>query len=188
MKETVRLDLIKILKETLEAIHSGRTEELHDISNHTIHNATTFQDKDSVSIAVVIYSLSKLCHKPEYRACKEDPKFKKETLDHLEKAKFALMKMDIKSYENNMKDLIQAISKIDNQFGFYLTHVMNKARLSKSSKVYEHGLSVGRASELLGISTWELMNYIGNTKISDIQYEETTPLKERLRFTRKLFS
>jgi hypothetical protein len=188
MKETIRLDIIKILKETLDRLNSSKYEHLSEISNHTIHNATLFQDKDSTSVAVIVYSLSKIFQKPEYQVHKEIEKFKQEIMKSLEKAKMNLMKMDTKAYESNTKDIIQAISKIDNQFGFYITHVISKAKLTKSSKVYEHGLSAGKAAELLGVSNWELMGYIGNTKIVDIEDIETLPERERMKLARRLFN
>ena len=63
MIDIVRRDIISAFFELLEIL--GRngdvdTNQIKKISNHTIHNASVFQDEDSVSVAILIYSLSKL--------------------------------------------------------------------------------------------------------------------------------
>ena len=46
---------------------------------------------------------------------------------------------------------------------------------------------MAKASEILGISQWELMNYIGKTQIND-NIPDIIDARSRLRFARGLFS
>jgi len=54
--------------------------------------------------------------------------------------------------------------------------------------LYEHGLSIGKTAELLGINKWELMEYAGRTGISDVQENITISMKDRIKFVRGLFT
>ena len=57
----------------------------------------------------------------------------------------------------------------------------------KGGKLYAHGLSVGQAASLLGISQYELMSYIGKTQISDVFPEEGMSVAKRTAYAKKLF-
>ena len=85
------------------------------------------------------------------------------------------------------RDLLKNIGMIDKKLTWYISAVLERAKIVKGSKLYEHGLSVGKAAALLGISQYELMSYIGKTKIIDIYAEEVVPVAKRLAYAKKLF-
>src|SRR3989339_1066347 len=70
MESIVRNDALQILNKVIEILETKEekgTMELKELSNNTIHNASIFQDECSVSIAVLIYSLSKIIERnPEF--------------------------------------------------------------------------------------------------------------------------
>jgi len=187
MKDVVREDILAILDDALDAIKDNDIQKLRDISDHTIHDSSIYQDKYSISIAVVMYSLSKIFQKNMYKQFKGWKRFYESCMKNLNESKSALLKNDIDSYDKELKDLYKDISGLEHKLGIYITEVLNQAQIKKSGKVYEHGLSVGRAAELLGVSKWELMRYLGQTKIIDSQPLATKSVKERLKFTKKLF-
>ena len=187
MKDVVREDILSILDDAIRAIKNDDSSKLRDVSDHTIHDASIFQDKHSVSIAVVIYSLSKILQKNQYKIFKGWEKFYDDCLKYLNNARSALLKDNITDYDKNLKNLYTAISKLEHKLGSYITEVLNQAQIKKSGKIYEHGISTSRAAELLGVSTWELMGYLGHTRIIDAQPLMTKTVKERLKFTKSLF-
>jgi len=187
MKEVVREDVLAIINDVLDAIEKDDVQKLRDISDHTIHDASIYQDKYSISIAVIIYSLSKIFQKNKYKKFKGWKKFQNKCIKNLNGARDALLKENVKEYDKNLKDLYKCIGKLEHKLGDYLTEVLNQAQIKKSGRIYEHGISTGRAAELLGISTWELMSYIGHTKIVDAQPLITKSVKERLNFAKNLF-
>ena len=68
MDEVVKKDILKVLSDVaaiLQVEEEKDVAELRELSNHTIHNASIFQDEDSVSIAILIYSLSKVIERRE---------------------------------------------------------------------------------------------------------------------------
>ena len=63
MEGAVRNDALHIISKVIEILETKKqkhTMELKELSNNTIHNASVFQDECSVSIAVLIYALSKI--------------------------------------------------------------------------------------------------------------------------------
>jgi len=187
MRAEIKQDIISIIKEALAAIKQNDTEKLREISNHTIHNASIYQDKNSTSIAVIIYSLSKIFEKQEYKEYKNWKDFCMKCIKNLEQAKYNLTMDQVGRYNSNIKTLLRLISEIEQQLGMFITEVLKQAQIKKASRIYEHGISIGRTAELLGISQWELMTYVGQTKIAEMA-PETKSVKERLKFTRQLFS
>lgn len=188
MRAEIKQDIISILKEALMAIKEKDTEKLREISDHTIHNASIFQDKHSTSIAVIIYSLSKIFEKNKYKEYENWNEFYTRCAKHLEKAKDYFVMENFNRYNREIKSIYASISQIEKQLGTFITEVLRQAEIKKASRIYEHGISIGRTAELLGISEWDLMGYVGQTKIPEMGPAEAKPVKERLEYTKKLFS
>src|SRR3989338_8156805 len=68
MNEIVKKDITAVLNE-LASILKVKEEsdiiEIKELINHVIHNASVFQDEDSISVAVLIYSLSKIIERKQ---------------------------------------------------------------------------------------------------------------------------
>ena len=187
MKGIVREDVLTLLDDVLAAIKTKDTQKLTELSDHTVHDASIYQDKYSISIAVVIYSLSKIFQKNRYKGFRGWARFYDKCIDCIGDAKNALSKNDDKGYDESLKNLYKVIGELEHKLGEYITEVLNQAQIKKGGKIYAHGISTGRAAELLGISTWELMSYIGYTKIVDANPLVTKKVKARLEFAEKLF-
>ncbi len=184
MNDTIKEDIIFILSAAIDILkvkEEKDTSELKELSNRTIHNASIFQDEDSVSIAILIYSLSKVIER-EVDELNYD-----NILFFLEKAKDYLSKNRIDDYRKIIKRAFTVISGMDSRLKLYIEEVINQAQIKKGSKIYEHGISLARAAEILGVSQWELMFYIGKTKIID-KTKENVDVKDRLKFARGLFA
>lgn len=182
MKEKIKKDILNILNQVIEIIEVKEERditELKDLSDHTIHNSSVFQDEDSVCIAVVIYAISKII----YRKKGDIPK---EIIIEIVKARDCLKNNQFESYRAAIKGLFRKISRIDDRSGLYIQEVIKQGEIKKGSRLYEHGISMAQAAYVLGISTWELMNYVGKTRIADISYEKTG-VRQRMKFARGLF-
>ena len=182
MDESVRSDILAVLSDVIEIL--GVEEErdpadLRELSNHTIHNASIFQDEDSISIAVLVYSLSKVMERKEgkmnYGAI----------LSLLKDAKKRLEQNRIDEYRRTIRKLFDFISGLDSKLKLYIEEVINQAQIKKGTRIYAHGISLARASEIMGISQWELMGYIGKTHLTDAK--GGIGVKERLNYARSLF-
>lgn len=188
MQKEVRRDILRALKRVQPFLRKENIAKLKFLSNETIHNAGIYQDTDSISISVIIFSLSKILNRPRLLNNPAINRFKEDIAKELTFAKDVLERNNEKEYKNVMKRCFQKISSFEKKFGMYIREVLEHAKIKKGGRIYEHGFSAGRTAQLLGISTWELMSYIGETKIQVFTRDTNISQKERINFTRRLFS
>ncbi|MFH2028625.1 MAG: hypothetical protein ABIJ08_05775 [Nanoarchaeota archaeon] len=184
MNETVKKDIISALtdiRRILEVKEEKDVVEIRELSDHTIHNSSIFQDEDSISVAIFIYALSKIIERRQ-RELNYKP-----FLDLISKAIITLEKDEINNYRENMKRLFFMIRTIDTKLRMYVEEIIKQSKIKKAGRVFAHGISVGVAAEIMGISQWELSNYLGKTTMPEIK-EEIINIRQRLQFTRGLFS
>ncbi|MDD5133722.1 MAG: hypothetical protein PHD81_00155 [Candidatus Nanoarchaeia archaeon] len=186
MEKEVKNNIIGILDKSYKAILDKDIKLLRDLSNHTLHSASIAQDPDSISVAVMVYSFSKIFER-NYNEYKDWDKFYSLTKDNLKLSIKYLRKNDSEAYETAMKNILYGISNLDEKLRDYIQEVFEEAKINKASRIYEHGISLARTAELLGITQWELMNYVGTTGISDVPLSRTISIKERMNYARKVF-
>lgn len=186
MEETIKKDIINILRKAIPVIRKEDVFGLKELSNHTIHDASIFQDKDSILIAIVIYGLSKIIARSEGRTDEWD-KEKEPIIKEIERAHTFLQNGQDEEYRDKIKKLLRNIGKMDEELQLYIQDVFERAKIIKGARLYEHGISIGRAADFLGISQWELMSYVGKTKIVDTYIEEVIPVTLRLDHAKKIF-
>jgi len=186
MKKEEYRNILKILRKSYNAIINRDTALLRELSNHTIHTSSISQDEDSISIAVMIYSFSKIFER-NYNEYKDWDKFYSSIKENLKKAVKTLEKLDIKEYELTIKNILTDIDNLDKKLKNYIKEVFDASKVHKASRIHEHGISVGRTAELLGISEWELMDYVGKTGISNNPLTQTMNLIDRIKTVRGIF-
>lgn len=187
MNEDIRSVILELMDEAYDAFLDEDSKKLRDISDYTLHYAGIFQDPDSTSVAVMVYSLAKILERRKMQGYKQWENFRKDTLKGLKGARDSLDELDIKSYNNCIKGILDGLGKLEGKFGQYVTEVIDQAKIKKGSGVYEHGISISRAAELMGISPWELSEYIGQRRSEDRIPMVTKTVKERLKVARSLF-
>ena len=113
--------------------------------------------------------------------------FRKDFLNHIWKARTALDNNDYETYNLNIHKIFKHLGKLEKNFGQYVTEVISQAKIKKGSGVYEHGISVSRAAEIMGISPWELSEFIGQRRQADKIPMVTRSIKERIKTAREIF-
>ncbi|MBD3164781.1 hypothetical protein GF323_06285 [Candidatus Woesearchaeota archaeon] len=183
MEEEVREDLISVLKQVLAFLKDPEynISRLRELSNHTIHNASIYQDEHSISVAILIYSLSKVIER--VRSNFDYAKIK----NLLSLAAEYLEDNNVESYHEFIRKIFGIISRTDSKFRLYIQEVIKQASIRKGSKLYEHGISASKTAQILGISLWDFYDYLGATNISDAE-KDISSVRERLEFARSLFS
>lgn len=179
---------VAVLKEVTKALVNDDSVRLKELSNMTIHSASIFQDTDSITIAILIYSLSKVVERREHLKIKNWGNFVR---------KFNLaISIATKSLEQDRKDKFthylemarKTISSISPNLKPAIQDVLRKASINKASKIYEHGISMEQTAKLLGITQWELSEYTGQTGIADVDYNKTMDVKSRAKMAFDFFS
>lgn len=183
MHDIIKKDILAVLTELVEILkvkEDSDIAEIKELSNHVIHNASIFQDEDSISVAVLIYSLSKIIERKQKELDYDD------VLNMLNSCISYLKNNQDELFRKSIKNIFNFIRAMDEKLKLYIHEVINQAQIKKGCKLCEHGISVARASEVLGISQWELMHYIGKTTLID-QSSEPVNIAKRLRIARSLF-
>lgn len=181
MERTVKKDVLRVLKKAQRAINNGDANQLRLLSDQIIHDASVFQDKDSLSAAVLIYAISKLTERWGF-----DSEYAEQARNLLGSANFCLEEGREADYRDEIKKLFELVASVDKEFRIYIDKVLEKAQIKKGSTLHEHGLSVARAADLLGVGQWELMSYVGKTRMHD-EFPTPTGVEQRIKFARSLF-
>ncbi len=187
MNDALKKEIISVLTQASIAIDKNNVVKLRMLSNSTINSGSILQDEDVITIAVLMYSLSKVFERVDYKGYKSWGIFYKNTIDDLKKAREELIKNNLNNYRKAIQALLKSVNKLDSKLKIYIKEVIDKAEVTRGSRFYEHGLSIGRIANMLGISRWDLMDYTGKTGIADVKESITGDVKERIKFARSLF-
>jgi len=184
MIEQVKSELLYVLKTTPKIINNPG--KLSELSNYSIRSASIYQDSNSLSIALIVYSLSKMISRAQLHELPNWKGIYPKMMAEIEKAKNDLESDNLTDYKIHIKNIIKLISSCDKNIKLYVDKVLEKAKIKKGSKIFEQGVSAERAANLMGISVWEMMDYIGKTEIIDKE-PIRSDAKKRLQFAKKLF-
>jgi hypothetical protein len=179
-------NILRILKETKQAIKNNTPGKIRNLSNQTNNIASKTQDLDKIAIAVVVYALSKIIERSEYKNYEGWKKFYNNVIVYLEKA---IKKLDEKNYEEFRKTIASIRKEINNLSGILkksIKDVFRKASINKASKLYEHGISLERTAKLLGITSWELQGYFGQ-KLSEEGFKSKINVSDRIKLVEDFF-
>ena len=94
------IHIIEVLDNTKIALKNKNAIKLKDLSNKTIHSACNYQDSASITIAVMLYTLSKLIERNDYYKVKNWDLFVKKFNAVLDLAIQAIQKEDQEMYES----------------------------------------------------------------------------------------
>jgi hypothetical protein len=182
-------DIVDVIENVLKHLNADDEKGVKKWSDHIIHSASIFQDKYSVQLATAVYSIGKTMAN-HYSRRKWPDKYKTtiKTIESLLKKalEFARQKK-IDEYYKIMVELLSLIGKYNKRFGQYLEEVIRYAMIKKGSRMYEHGISMGRVAEILGISEWELMERTGWLGERDFPKIPIMPVEKRQDDAKELF-
>ncbi len=182
---TIYHDIANVLEHVINGLKTNNSAEIKEWSNHIVHNSSIFRDKHSIRTSILVYALSKIF---EAHGAEETWKlFWKNISRVLEKALNYCNTLQIKEFEWKLKELTALVGNADKKFGEYIQYVLDKARIKKAWKIYEHGLSLGTVAQLLGVNKWEAMNYFGQTKTSDYPDFITENVRKRYETVKEVF-
>ncbi|MEK6886818.1 MAG: hypothetical protein AABW88_03220 [Nanoarchaeota archaeon] len=182
METDIKKEIVSVLTKALSLIKTENFADLKELSNDVIHNASIYQDKDSIQIAVIVYALAKILEREKSRGKQISGNINAE----IEKAINRLINGNEELYRKEINHVFKQIYENDEKLYMYIQNIIEKANIVKGMKVYEQGISIARVSEILGISQWDLMSLVGKTRIAD-EEGMTRDISKRLSFAKKLF-
>jgi hypothetical protein len=179
MKEVIRKEILHDLSQVsiiLKVKESRDIEELKSLSEHAIENIALHKDLELVSVTVFIYSIYKIIHQ---LSMEDHVKLVK----YLDIAVSALNSKNFGKYNSAMKSLYAHVKKSNAKIKVHFQDVMDAARIRKGSSLLQHGLSIGQAAGLMGLSNWDLQAYAGKNVVLE---KHTETISAKRRFTRAL--
>lgn len=183
LPDHVYIDGEHVLDAAIEGLKNHDMGLIRSVSNQTIHNASIFQDNFSINIAIITYALSQLL---ENTLVKNKPVDMEKYLRHLVALKETVRSRQPKVFEKLVGKIYAEMKKDENRFSQFVRHVKTQARMDKSARLVDHGISVARAADVLGVSQWQMYSYLGKTKITDDGSDSVANMKKRLEFARGL--
>lgn len=181
-------NILNILEHTREAVRKEDVMKLKDLSDQTVHTASTSQDPDNITVAVIVYSLSKIIARKQYREYPGWANFYKNYIFAIDSAITAIKKDDIEKFRQALRSIRAEIEGLSGELKVNIQDVFRKASINKASKIYEHGISLEQTAKLLGITVWELANYTGQKyEISETNLQLTQDVKTRIKNVLDIF-
>jgi hypothetical protein len=177
-----------VLVNTKISLAQNDAVKLKELSNLTLHRASIEQDPGSITIAVVIYTLSKLIERDDYKRTDNWPRFLKKFNAFIDLAIDAIEKQDKEDFNAHLAEARKTLESLSLNMKPYIQEVLRKASINKASKIYEHGLSLEKTAKILGITQWELTDYIGQKASPDLKQNLTLSAKARAKTAMEFFS
>ncbi len=177
---------IHVLSEVQQYLKEKNAIKLRELSDHTIHSASIIQEAGSITLAVLVYTLSKLIERGDNQKLPQWDRVEKDI-----SLIFTQAINDIKNKRSYEKGLIKARELLETcspDFRSYIRDVLRKAAINKGSKIYEHGISLEQTTKLLGLTLWELSEYVGQRNVGENIQNLTIDTKKRAQIAQEFFS
>ena len=180
-------NVLRILKETKDALKENDSSRLKSLSNQTTNTASLTQDPDNIAVAVMVYSIGKILERDNYKSLRGWDAFYRIIISSLDRAIKDLTNGDIPGFRKDFEMIRKAINKVSGRLRKDIEDVFRKAQINKASRIYAHGISLAQTAKLLGITMYELADYAGRTGISDAPVAKTMDTKTRIKLAMDMF-
>ncbi len=181
-------NILSILEETKTSFQKGDSATIKNLSNRTTNTAALTQDPDNIAVAVIVYSISKLLEREDYRKLPAWKEFYKIVLSGIDNTINSIKKNEEAKISENLNLLRKSIGQVSGNLKKYIQDVFRKASINKASKLYEHGLSMEKTADLLGITMFELASYAGQKEsVSEIPFGKGISTKTRIKTAMEMF-
>ena len=104
----------------------------------------------------------------------------------LQFTKKALEEKNLGKYNKDIQSLFELIKKTNSKIKVHLQDVLEAARIKEGERLFRHGLSLGRAAAMLGVTKWDLQRYTGRTTTME-QHSEKMSAKKRMELALTIF-
>lgn len=188
MDSGLKRDVISVLEGVIQSFSKYDPDSIMELSDHITHSASIYQDEDTLLVAIIVYSIGKIIAKGKIRRYPQDAwnDFVTNVKYNLDCSLKAIKSNNHVLFHKCLTDIQKSIIMLESTFMTYIDYVVDNAKIKKGTKMYEHGISLGRIAKLFGVSEWELMSYAGKTSILE-RDKKPSDVKERLIRVRRFF-
>jgi AraC-like DNA-binding protein len=176
-----------VLSRAKNALLEKNSAELKELSNLVVSSACNYQDSENITLSVTLYALSKLIERADYSRIPRWNFFVKKFNAALNLAARALDKGNQNAYDKSIGQARRELTSQSINIKPYIQEVLKKASINKGFRLYEHGISLEQTAKLLGVSRWELAEYIGEKTSAENLHGETISIKKRAKMALEFF-
>lgn len=168
-----------MLEKLRKAFRERDLPALKKISNDAIETAAMTEDASLVSMSLIAYALYKILSKPHFLDSERWSWFALEIDNHIAEA--------LEHKEKGAEAaIIKDITRFDESIGNYAIDLIDQARIKQASRIYAMGLSLDKAIALTGADRFEVLNYVGRTRIHDRPFTSNKSVVDRYKKLREL--
>jgi len=180
MNPETKQKVISVLTSLKEILSSDQVTptRLKQLSEELVEGASLFNDPDCISVSVLAYSL--------YKIFSKNLDIEKTSLLGYVSAALGSVDNDTR-FRSDIRKLFDHLKKYDKNIDTNILQIVKHVQVKNGLKMYEHGLSIGQAAEVMGVSKWNIMEYLGASSIVDQDSSQRIDCKTRLNFTKGLF-
>ena len=187
MEKEEIIHLTNLLKSVQNALIKKDAVQLKNLSNQTLHSSSIHQHRGLIAIAVISYALSKIIERGDFKEIANWNVFVKKFNAALSLAISALKKSDFDEYGKQIQHARRHLEEVSTNLKSYMKEIIQKARINKASRIYEHGISLEQTAKLLGITQWDLSEYTGRSKTPEVKQNLTINTKTRAKTALEFF-
>lgn len=182
-------NILRIFQETKKAVKEGNSSRIKELSNETTNTASLTHDPDNIAAAVVVYALSEIIEKRNQEKKEVWEKFYEKFLVKIDGIIDSLKKDNDSNYDKLIKSIYSEIESLSGESQKYIKEVFRRASIDKASRIYDHGISMEKTANLLGITLYELASYAGERERSVPNQSEskTVTVKSRIKLVEDIF-
>lgn len=179
--------ILKVLKGVKISLEKKDYINLKRLSDKVIEHTSVHQDIDLISVAVIIYALSKLIEREHYKTDKSWNEFYRNFLKNISDMTMALEKNDINTFRDEVRANSKLLKGLSGKFKDYMGDVFRKARINKASKIYSQGISMEKTARMLGVSLWEISEFTGQSGVGNVNLGVTMKIEDRVKLAMEIF-
>jgi len=182
-----RGNILRIFQETKAAVERGDSAKIKNLSNQTNNTAALTNDPDNIAVAVIVYSLSKVVEREDYKKLPGWNKFYEIYIGTISRIIDAIKRKDDEAFREDIMLIRKAIETLSGNLKVYIQDVLRKAMINRASKLYEHGISMEKTADLLGITIFELADYTGSKELTNVFQVKVVDVKARIKMAMEMF-
>ena len=182
-----RKNLLVVLKKVSRSIERKNYFEIKKLSNKLVNHISAHHNPDLISVAIIIYALSKMIEREKFKEEKNWLGFYNSYLKNIGDMIVALEKDDIDIFRDEVEANRMLIRGLTGKLKIYIHDVFRRARINKASKLYEQGISMESTARILGVSLWDLSGYIGDRRVGTGNLAVTMSIRDRVKLAEEIF-
>ncbi len=179
--------IIDVLTKARYSLEKEDTKELRNLSDQTIHSASVYQHTDYILVATIIYALSKIVERKDKIHIKNWTQFIRDINTFLSLAISSIQRGKHSEFIKFLSKTKRCIENSSQNLKPIIEELLRKASINKASKIYEHGISLSKTTKLLGVTPWELSEYIGEKENTQTKLNKTIDAKQRMQMAMEFF-